>query len=105
MRAARMPRLRGWPGGVTRASACAGLRCSATVQVSSPEAARQGEEEVIALSRIGVLVVVIAALTPTLEASAATAPVTAPVLTSAVFASPVTIHWTPPFQTISAVHG
>ena len=57
------------------------------------------------MSRIGVLVVVIAALTPTLEASAATAPVTAPVLTSAVFASPVTIHWTPPVQTISAGHG
>ena len=59
------------------------------------------------MSRIGVGVVVIAALTLTLtvQASAATAPVVAPLLTSPVFASPVTIHWAVPVATTAAGHG
>ena len=59
------------------------------------------------MSRIGVVVVVIAALTLalTVQASAATAPVEAPLLTSPAFASPVTIHWTPPVAASPAEHG
>ena len=59
------------------------------------------------MSRIGVLLVVIAALTLTLtvQASAATAPAVAPLLTSPVFASPVTIHWAAPVETTAAGHG
>jgi hypothetical protein len=57
------------------------------------------------LSRIGVLAVVISALMPTVQASAATAPVQAPLLTSPAFASPVTIHWTPPAETTPDGHG
>jgi hypothetical protein len=59
------------------------------------------------LSRIGVLLVVIAALTLmlTVQASAATAPAVAPLLTSPVFASPVTIQWAAPVETTAAGHG
>jgi hypothetical protein len=48
------------------------------------------------LSRIGVLAVVISALMPTVQA---------PLLTSPAFASPVTIHWTPPAETTPDGHG
>jgi len=46
-------------------------------------------------SRIAALAIVIAVLTPTVRAAAATAPAQAPLLVSPVLASPVTIHWTP----------